>query len=218
MTDEEYRGRGLNRKIMEDILDEYAGKVDGIYLFGNDDVVNYYPKFGFVPCDEYEYYFPCTKELEVTPYTMEKVDMSDEVQAKKVYEVMEKYFVEPEVKNENVMMYMSENINLYHFWMDSVYRDSIYYLPECDAYIVCGVEDGKLYIYQVIGKNKVEPKRAAKAFDGAFSEVVLGYTPVDKEGLFIRIHKEEDCTLFIMGDELKCVKDKQLMFPILSHA
>ena len=218
MTDEAYRGQGLNQKIMEFILQEYKDKVDGIYLFGNDSVLNYYPKFGFEPCEEYEYYFPYKKENDVMPYSMEKVDLTDCAQAKKVYAVLENYSKNPNVPNENDAMYMSENIGLYHFWMDSEYADNIYYLPECNAYAVAAVDNDRLYIHQIIGKEKIIPERLAKSFDDDFSEVVLGYTPVHKEGLSVREHKEEDCTLFIMGQDLECVSKKQMMFPVLSHA
>lgn len=218
MTDQEYRGQGLNKKIMEFILQEYIDKVDGIYLFGNDSVLNYYPKFGFVPCEEYEYYFTYENNSDVIPYSMEKVDMADDTQAKQVYAVMENYFAEPDVPNENDAMYMSENLGLYHFWMDSEYKDNIYYFPECGAYVVGAVENDKLYLYQIIGKSKVELEKVAKAFSDGFSEVVLGYTPVHKEGLSVRKHKEEDCTLFIIGQDLRCVSEKQMMFPVLSHA
>ena len=218
MTNQEYQGQGLNKKIMESIIQEYADKVDGIYLFGNDSVLDYYPKFGFVPCEEYEYYFSYENRSDVVPYAMEKVDMSDETQAKRVYDVLEKYVTNPDVSNENDAMYMSENISLYHFWLDSVYRSNIYYLSECGAYVVGAVEGDKLYLYQIIGKEKGELERVARAFGEGFSEVVLGFTPVHKEGLEVRIHKEEDCTLFIMGQDLTCVSKKQMMFPILSHA
>lgn len=214
MTDKEYQNQGLNRKIMESILQEYGDKVDGIYLFGNDSVLDYYPKFGFVPCEEYEYYFPYEKENDVLPYSCEKVDMSDSGQA----ENLKEYFKEPNLPNENDAMYMSENMGLYHFWMDSAYKNDIYFLPECNAFVVGQIEDDKLYLYQIIGKRKVELERVAKAFEGEFLEVVLGFTPIDREGLSVRKHKEEDCTLFIMGEDLKCISDKQMMFPILSHA
>ena len=85
-------------------------------------------------------------------------------------------------------------------------------------YVVAAVEDDKLNLYQIIGKEKVDVKRIAKAFGEGFSEVALGYTPVHKEGLSVRIHKEEDCTLFILGEDLRCVSEKKMMFPILSHA
>ena len=209
MTDDVYRGQGLNRKIMESIMQEYAGKVDGIYLFGNDSVLEYYPKFGFVPSEEYEYYFINDSKSDVVPYTMEQVDMADKVQAKRLYAVMENYAATPDVSNENDALYMSENICLYHFWLDTEFRDSIYYLPECKAYVVAAVEEDKLKLYQIIGKEKVDVKRIAKAFGEGFSEVVLGYTPVHKDGLSVRIHKEEDCTLFILGEDLKCVSEKR---------
>lgn len=218
MTDKAYWGKGLNRQIMEAILQEYAGKADGIYLFGNDNVLEYYPKFGFVPREEYEYYFPWSPAKDVQPYVLEQVDMSDEGQAEKVYGALENYFAEPEVPNENDAFYMSENVNLYHFWMDSEYRESIYYLPECEAYVVGAVEDGRLYLYQIIGKQRVSLERLAQAFGEGFNEVVLGYTPVHKEGLCVRKHKEEDCTLFILGEDLKRVQEDRMMFPILSHA
>lgn len=218
MTDKEYRGQGLNRKIMESILQEYIDKVDGVYLFGNDSVLNYYPKFGFVPCEEYEYYFSYEKESDVSTYAIEKVNMEDAAQAKKVYAVMERYFTEPDVLNENDAMYMSENLGLYHFWLDSTYKNKIYYLPECGVYVVGAVEREKLYLYQMIGKEKVELERVARAFGDGFSEVVLGYTPVHKERLNVRMHKKEDCTLFVIGQDLNCVSKKQMMFPVLSHA
>jgi len=218
MTDEAYRGQGMNRKIMESILQEYAGKVDGIYLFGNDTVLEYYPKFGFVPCEEYEYYFTYDSKSDVVPYVMEQVNMADEAQVKRFYAVMENYSATPDVPNENDALYMNENICLYHFWLDAIYNNNVYYLPECGVYVVAAVEDDKLNLYQIIGKEKVDVKRIAKAFGEGFSEVVLGYTPVHKEGLSLRIHKEEDCTLFILGEDLRCVSERKMMFPILSHA
>ena len=118
----------------------------------------------------------------------------------------------------NDAMYMSDNLGLYHFWMDSEYRDNIYYFPECGIYVVGAVDNEKLYLYQIIGKEKIELKRVAKAFGDGFFEVVLGYTPTHKEGLAVRLHKEEDCNLFVIGEDLRCISEKQMMFPVLSHA
>ena len=54
MTDEAHRGKGCGRAIMEFIEREYAD-ADGVYLFANDTVVDYYPRFGFRPAVEYAY-------------------------------------------------------------------------------------------------------------------------------------------------------------------
>lgn len=97
MTDEKHRGKGLNREIMEVILQEYAGMADGIYLFGNDSVLNYYPKFGFVTCEEYEYYLPYRKENDMLPYALEKVDMCDGEQVEKLDALVKGYFESKDV-------------------------------------------------------------------------------------------------------------------------
>ncbi len=85
MKDSSYCGKGLNRYIMEDILEEYRGNTDGIYLFANDTVLDYYPKFGFVPSKEYEYFMPCNNISDVKPYVLEKMDMSQEIYSRRFW-------------------------------------------------------------------------------------------------------------------------------------
>lgn len=73
MTETDYRNQGLIRKIMEEIEQDYADRVDGMYLFANDDVLNFYPKFGFQKATEYQY----SKEVKMdTPPTMKHISMS----------------------------------------------------------------------------------------------------------------------------------------------
>ncbi|WP_326717516.1 GNAT family N-acetyltransferase [Vagococcus jeotgali] len=47
MTKETYRDQGLSRRLIEEILKDYQGKVDMIFLFANETVLEFYPKFGF---------------------------------------------------------------------------------------------------------------------------------------------------------------------------
>ncbi|SES62678.1 Acetyltransferase (GNAT) domain-containing protein [Oceanobacillus limi] len=55
MTHPDYRNRGLSASLMNKILDEYENKYDFMYLFANQNVLDFYPKFGFKPVDEYQY-------------------------------------------------------------------------------------------------------------------------------------------------------------------
>lgn len=55
MTEEKYRRRGYLRAIMEQIESDYSGKADGMYLFANDSVLDFYPRFGFHESTEYQY-------------------------------------------------------------------------------------------------------------------------------------------------------------------
>lgn len=52
MTHPAYRGRGLSRFLMEQVLAEWKDKWDFLYLFANDTVLDFYPQFGFYPVKE----------------------------------------------------------------------------------------------------------------------------------------------------------------------
>ena len=53
-TEKSYRGKGLSRRLMEEVLKDF-NSYDGIYLYANDTVLEFYPKFGFEPKKEYGY-------------------------------------------------------------------------------------------------------------------------------------------------------------------
>jgi len=48
--------------------------------------------------------------------------------------------------------------------------------------------------------------------------VVLGFTPYDEVGYTVKELQKEDCTLFILGEDLEEIEKKKLIFPALSHA
>jgi len=61
MVDECYRGDGLSKVLMDKVLTEWENKCDLIYLYANDSVLDFYPKFGFEKCDEYQHSINKTK-------------------------------------------------------------------------------------------------------------------------------------------------------------
>ena len=205
MTDKACRGQGLNRRIMEKILSEYADQVDGIYLFGNDSVLDYYPKFGFRPAVETEYYLP--RDRFSTPYSIEPA------QPEELYDA-----VKAVRSNPNDAMYMCENLGLYQFWCGAEYGENVYCIPEAHAYVIAVREGQTLYIHQIIGESKLELARLAASFGSDVTEAVFGFTPADRHTLPCRPHKEEDCTLFLLGKDLDRIEHDRLIFPTLSHA
>lgn len=64
MTDESFRRQGLIRSLMEEIERDFQGKAEGVYLFANDSVLDFYPKFGFRRAEEYCYERLITKDSE----------------------------------------------------------------------------------------------------------------------------------------------------------
>jgi len=55
MTDENYRNQGLAKQLMQHIMKQHENTCDFIYLFANDTVLDFYPKFDFTRLNESEF-------------------------------------------------------------------------------------------------------------------------------------------------------------------
>ncbi|SHJ06293.1 Acetyltransferase (GNAT) domain-containing protein [Clostridium cavendishii DSM 21758] len=206
MTDKDYRGQGLSRYLIEVIIDEYKEKSDGIYLFGNDSVLSFYPKFGFVKSKEYQYSknIYCIDNVK----KIEQVDISDEVKWEAFFDV-----VKSSISNDRFTM---NNPGLIAFW--TRWSNSIYYLPEEDTYIIADIKKEQLFIKQIVAKHKVNLEAVINSFGNEIKKVTLGFTPYDGTGYDVDDFHEEDCTLFILGKDLENIENNKLIFQTLSHA
>lgn len=224
MTDPDYRGQGLNRYIMEKILEEYRGKTDGIYLFGNDSVLEYYPKFGFRPQKEYEYKLCLSNDAKqensacLNKCRIEKVDLADEESSRKLYAAITECDGLAVGQNPNDGFFMCDNLGLYQFWLAAEFASNLYYVPEAEAYVIAEVTEKTLLVHQIFGRNEVDMEKLADAFGAEITEVRLAFTPAEKKAYEEREYKEEDCTLFVMGEQLEAVLEERMKFPIMSHA
>lgn len=207
MTAEPYRNQGLSRRLMEHILAEYQGKADGIYLFANDGVLDFYPKFGFRTGREYQYFKQVNnpKECLFLPVDMEDSDNWITVSSA----------IRNSVPNDALWM---KNLGLDLFYLTDMMADCLWYLPGEELYAVAEIEGERLMLHQVFAPYEVNLDAVIEAFGGEIREVYLGFVPLDQTGFQWDECKEEDTTLFLLGDDLEVIEQKKLMFPTLSHA
>lgn len=211
MTDPGYRGRGLNRRLMETVLADWRAKVDGIYLFANDQVCGYYPRFGFSAAVQTEYYLPASRRQPASPYRLERVDLA-------MPEWETGFYAALRQPNPNDGFFMSENAGLYRFWLGAEYGACVYYLPELGAYAIATQNGPTLQLHQMVGGERADPGRLACSFGVQAEELVFGYTPAERAALCTRPCREEDTTLFVLGEDLKRIERDRLRFPALSYA
>lgn len=215
MTDPAYRNQGLSRQLMDSILEKYQGKVDGIYLFGNDSVLEFYPKFGFTKSNEYVYrYYVNSLDMKNTivneSLKPQKVDMTDENQRNALLKA-----VKQSVPNEAFSM---DNFGLMAFGLTGPYSDNIYYLPELDGYIVASIHDKTLFLHHIIASKIIEPNDISLFYRDTIETIELGFTPLPASSYEVSVYNEENSTLFILGDDLLVIERLKLRFPELSHA
>lgn len=207
MTDPAYRGRGYGRAIMEYIEKEYAD-VDGIYLFGNDGVVDYYPKFGFRPGAEYA----CRKAVSQTGESRaEQVIMDNGENWARLAAAMEKSTFREGCR-------MVDNPGLIFFYVSQFMQEAVYYIEGLDAWVIAEPEEGCLTIHNIFADASVTIDDVVAAFGSEVKEVSLGFAPEKADGWEISELREEDCNFFVRGAVFEEFEEKKLRIPSLSHA
>jgi len=182
-------------------------KYDGIFLYANDSVLDFYPKFGFESACEYQ--FTC-KVSQKAEYTARPVSL---ITAKERAEFLQN-------KNKCKSMNKTElfNDDLLMFYLTSVMSECVYYLDDKEAYIIAEKENNRLILHEIFYKKEIELEDVYHAFGEEVEEVIFTFTPKIQEGLVCSAFKAEDSTLFVLGNRLKDDLRQILRFPELSHA
>lgn len=207
MTDEHWRNRGLIRAIMEEI-EKDTQDADGMYLFGNDNVVEFYPKFGFSPGVEHSF----TREVnQTTPCTMVNIPMDGPGQWAILRDAMDASLFPEGCR-------MVRNPELIFFYVSLFMQECVYRCEELDAYVIAEIEDGELLIHNVFSPKAITLDQVIAAFGSGIRTVTLGFTPARTDGFTVSEYHEEDCTFFVKGSVFREFPEKKLRIPTLSHA
>ena len=208
MTDEKYRNQGLVRKIMEEINADYMDKVDGMYLFAGNDVLDFYPKFGFTPVKQYEYVKEVYDDVEATA---RKIAMNEKAQRDKLEQLIKYGYRQSAFE-------MKDNSQLNMFYVTKYMQDCVYYCEDCDAYAVAEIEEGKLILNMVISESEQDLNHIVECFGKEIHSVVLGFTPKDTTGFVMREMDQDDRAMHVKGNGWNGFEADKLMIPLLAHA
>jgi len=208
MTKEEYRKQGLIREIMGEIEKDAEGKADGIYLFANDSVLDFYPKFGFRKSAEYQY---GKKVFNAGGCRLEKVVMDNPAAWERLEDAIGRNLFRGKLD-------LVRNPGLIMFYVTKFMRESVYFHKGTDTFVIADVEDGRLFLHNVFSAEVKETGQVIEWFGKEIQEAVLGFAPTDAEGYEVTEIREEDCTFFIKGDGLQILEGEKLRIPSLAHA
>lgn len=208
MTSELYRNRGYIRMIMNEILSDYSEIVDGMYLFANDSVCEFYPKFGFVQSKEY---YHTKKVNNVDESNMRKCVMDNPEAWKQLERVMEQNAFRGNFD-------MVENNGLIMFYVTQFMNEDVYYHEESDTFVVMEVEERGVFIHNIFSTTLNKMDDVLKLLGKEIDSVTLGFTPLNSEVYEVNELKEDDCTFFIRGEEMKILEEKKFRIPSLAHA
>ena len=207
MTAEGHRNKGYIRAIMAEIEKDTAD-ADGVYLFGNDSVLEFYPKFGFWKNREFVWEKTVSQS---GPCTTERVLMDSPENRAALAGAMGASTFPGGCR-------MVDNPGLIFFYAAQFMQDCVYYSKALDAWVIAEIEDGEMTLHSVFGAENCTLDAVIAAFGSEVTRVTLGFSPADPAGFTCREWKEEDCTFFTKGAAFEGFGSKNLRIPTLSHA
>ncbi|WP_313182896.1 GNAT family N-acetyltransferase [Lacrimispora sp.] len=208
MTDPDYRNQGLSRYLIERILSEWKEKCDTMYLFANDSVLDFYPKFGFVKAVEYQ----CSSPITPTKGCIRKLDMSRAIDRA----LLKGYYSK---SNPYSALTMEDNYELLMFYCTSLMKDCVYFLEDFDAVIIASNKNEILTCYDIFSNGgHALIDMVSRVAESQIHTVVFGFTPAEHGDFHSQILEEEDTTLFVLKGKNHWFVNHQVMFPVLSHA
>ena len=205
MTDPDYRGKGYARLLMERVMEDIKD-ADGIYLYGNDSVAEFYPKFGFTESKEYCF----SKDVKIAgDRSAQAVPMSNKEDRDKMVNILSE-------TAQNADVYMVNNTGLYMFYLSQFMQENTFYIPDLDTYAIAEIEDHELILHAVIGTGDVD--KVIESFGNDITHVLLNFTPKDTTGFTKNEVIEEDSHFFVRGKFFEENRDSAFMFQSITHA
>lgn len=216
MTDRNYRNRGFVKMIMQEIEKEFCDIVDGYYLFANSSVLEFYPKFGYRECTEYQYSKILTLQKHMDDREKGKKNVKQmQMNNKEQWSLLESAIVK---SVSNSAFEMKNNKELIMFYVTQFMQHNVYYIESESAYVIAEINNGELFIHGVFSEKVIDMDRIVEAFEEEVDKVVFGFTPLTNQGYQVEPLREENTTLFLKGQGFDLFEQNELIFPTLSHA
>ncbi len=194
MTLPEYRNMGLSRRLIENIFADYNDKIDIFYLFANNSVKDFYPRFGFSKIPQY--LFACDLKDCSEHTRLEKIDINDPIQ----YETLKRVVQNRVLNSKQYDFKDCSYLNLFH--LNFVYDDCIYYVREYDTILVFRKNDGHIDLFDYITTEINDVMEILnKTFSSDTDKVVLHFTPyLNTNDFRKKDYNDPDDLFFVRGD------------------
>ena len=214
MTHPAYRNQGLSRYLIEEIFRDWEERCDGFYLFANETVLDFYPRFGFRRETEYQCSLPLAPSADIKRGKARRLDM-DSPSGRSLLEAHYR------MSNPFSLLPSLDNFNLLMFYCGSFLKDCVYYLPEYNAAAVAeqDVTSGTLLCHDIFCPPGHSLQEILSCLAPAGTQkAVLGFLPDGIPDSLLTPLSNEDDTLFTRIPKENPFDGHRLRFPDLSHA
>lgn len=189
----EFRKQGLSRKLMEIVLKKYSTETDFFFLFANESVLDFYPKFGFKP--KLENLFIAENPAANESNDLKKLSLDNKDDLTLVKNLLEK-------RRPITKIFGADNYAFITIWhLLNIHYDNLFYSPKHKCLFVKTESEGKLHLHDIIGESEIDlTKILPELVESNDTKSILCYFPNDQIKYNYNKIESYDSNLFILGD------------------
>ncbi|MBC1725792.1 GNAT family N-acetyltransferase [Listeria seeligeri] len=210
MTHPDYRNQGLAQELINHVISKYEQDYDFFYLFANDTVLDFYPKFGFERVEESSFTVDATS-LKKRNYKIKKLSPDDESDFQLISRI-----VSNRVPLSSILD-VKNSEDLLMFYLLIALRDAIYYIEELDAIVLYEQEEEDLYVLDIISTKKLDIVEVLGFLANKKIETIhVSFTPEKNKYVDASYIIETEDMLFMRPNLFTA--NPYFLFPATSHA
>ncbi|EAA0035574.1 GNAT family N-acetyltransferase [Listeria monocytogenes] len=210
MTYPNYRGQGLAKNLLNHVIAKYEDQYDFLYLFANDTVLDFYPKFGFERIEESSFTVDACN-LKKKASKLKKLNPDNKTDFQLISRIVSK-----RAPLSNILD-VKESEDLLMFYVLIALKNELYYLEELDVIILMEQEGTDLYVLDILSTKKLDVVEVLSYLSTKKIETIhLLFTPEKSKYIDAAYIIETEDMLFVRPNVL--TSENYFLFPATSHA
>jgi ribosomal protein S18 acetylase RimI-like enzyme len=190
----EYRHQGLSRILMEYVLNLYQSKADFFFLYANDSVIDFYPKFGFKRQTESVY--KSFSNIPQPNFSARKLDINNENDFLLILDLIKK-------RQPLTKIFGAENYDFITVWhLINVCPNDLYYLEADNLLIIMTEKNEEMHIWEIIHQKDFDINlNISKIIESNNLKTIIYHFPPDQIKFnFDEIFTDENTLFFVKGN------------------
>ncbi|EAF3051009.1 GNAT family N-acetyltransferase [Listeria monocytogenes] len=210
MTHPNYRGKGLAKNLLNHVIAKYEDQYDFLYLFANDTVLDFYPKFGFERIEESSFTVDACN-LKKKASKLKKLNPDNKTDFQLISRI-----VSERAPLSNILD-VKESEDLLMFYVLIALKNELYYLEELDVIVLMEQEGTDLYVLDILSTKKLDVVEVLSYLSTKKIETIhLLFTPEKSKYIDAAYIIETEDMLFVRPNVL--TSENYFLFPATSHA
>lgn len=209
-THPEFRMNGLSKKLMNIVKEIYEKDYEIFYLFPNESVMKFYPKFGYSLTYDLLYSFKVNELKRANVNGCRKINIDDKNDLNKLQEI-----ISSRLPRSNRFDCINSS-SIFMWYCFNVFTDMVYILEPENFLVIFEEKENFIHLYDIVVNRPVNLHDIINRIKtGSNKEIIFYFTPSfkDLDEKEFSVSKNEDVFIMPFGS----LPERSFAHPIMAH-